>query len=73
MKIYEAQLRVFDKNGRLLGERFLTHEGKLWDIGNNESIIEAVRKITLPVPMTILTPGVDTLPPSCPSSIISAD
>lgn len=51
MKIYEAQLRVFDQNGRLIGERFVGVDGKTWEIGNGLAIIDAVTKMIV-VPLT---------------------
>lgn len=51
MKVYEAQLRVFDRNGRLIGERFVGVDGKTWEIGNGLAIIDAVNKMIV-TPLT---------------------
>lgn len=50
MKVYEAQLRVFDQNGRLIGERFVGVDGKTWEIGNGPAIQDAILKIIVTPP-----------------------
>lgn len=56
MKVYEAQLRVFDQNGRLIGERFVGVDGKTWEIGNGLAIEDAIKKISITPPNPIQAP-----------------